>query len=191
MPRRTTTLLLSALATFSLSVVGLEAARADQVFIKATGQLQGAIGLWYNPTVELGGVSLSGYGLVEDLAWSVVSPRDAASGLPTGKRQHRPLSVRVRMSAATSLLGMALTHNENLPNVTVTWFARDPQTGEYAQSRSMLLTNANVSSFSLYSVREQGEVVTYAEFMFTYQRVGIEDFGTGVSYLDDWEAPIR
>jgi type VI secretion system secreted protein Hcp len=47
---------------------------------------------------------------IELLSWSheVVSPRDAASGLPTGKRQQKPLSVKIALSPATAeiLIGL-------------------------------------------------------------------------------------
>jgi type VI secretion system secreted protein Hcp len=33
--------------------------------------------------------------LVTDYTYSVLSPRDAATGLPTGKRQHQPMQVVV------------------------------------------------------------------------------------------------
>jgi type VI secretion system secreted protein Hcp len=47
---------------------------------------------------------------IELLGWTheVLSPRDAASGLPTGKRQHKPISVTIELSPATAetLIGL-------------------------------------------------------------------------------------
>ena len=45
-----------------------------------------------------------------------VSPRDAASGLPTGKRQHAPFKIRKRVDKATPLLAKALTNNNARPS---------------------------------------------------------------------------
>lgn len=190
MPSRTTTYL-SALATcLTLTFVGFGQARADQIFVRVEAQAQGVFSHWYNPVAELGGVSLAEYGLVEDLAWNVLSPRDAASGLPTGKRQHKPLTLRVRVADATAMLGKSLTANENLPHVTVAWFERDGATGNYLHTRSMKLTNASLSSFAIFTVRDEGELTTYAEVSFTYQSIGIEDQLSGISYSDSWESPV-
>jgi type VI secretion system secreted protein Hcp len=47
----------------------------------------------------------------------VDSPRDAASGLPTGKRQHKPIVVTKEIDKSTPLLMSALINNENLTDV--------------------------------------------------------------------------
>ncbi|MCC6621320.1 MAG: type VI secretion system tube protein Hcp [Deltaproteobacteria bacterium] len=178
----------------ALALVGLlglqDPARADQLFLKVTDQIQGQITGWYNPFDELGGVSLASHGLIEHLSWSVVSPRDAASGLPTGKRQHKPLVLGLRMSDATILLANSLFHNSNLPQLEVLVFARDPDTGVPAQRFKWLLTNANVASYATYTVREDDELVTYVDLQFTYQKIGLEDSVNGISVEDDWETPI-
>ena len=44
----------------------------------------------------------------------VVSPRDPASGLPTGKRSHKPLTITKQIDAASPLLYNACVTNENL-----------------------------------------------------------------------------
>jgi hypothetical protein len=41
----------------------------------------------------------------------VASPRDTASGLPTGKRMHKPYAVTTDVSTATPLMYDALTTN--------------------------------------------------------------------------------
>jgi type VI protein secretion system component Hcp len=45
---------------------------------------------------------------------SSVAPRDAASGLPTGKRQHKPISITKELDKSTPLLMQALCTNENV-----------------------------------------------------------------------------
>ncbi|OGJ56077.1 hypothetical protein A2706_02010 [Candidatus Peribacteria bacterium RIFCSPHIGHO2_01_FULL_51_35] len=41
---------------------------------------------------------------IESFSWGIVSPRDAASGLPTGRRQYEPLIIRKRIDKASPLL---------------------------------------------------------------------------------------
>lgn len=183
-------LLISVLALGALTTSG-DDARAEMLFVKVEGQKQGLIRLWYNPFTEIDGVSLTDYGWVDDFAWSVISPRDPASGLPTGKRMHRPVSLRLRRSDATLLLGMALTGNENLTSVRLKWFGLDPDDGSHTPIQDLWLMNANVASFSMYTISEQGQLVTYVDVTMTYQKIGIEDPVNGVSYLDDWETPVQ
>ncbi|MFO0745139.1 MAG: type VI secretion system tube protein Hcp [Myxococcota bacterium] len=166
-------------------------ARADQIFVSVKGQLQGDLAGWWNPVDNLDGVDLSQAGMVDDLAWSVTSPRDAASGLPTGRRLHHPLTLRMRMSTATLQLAMAIRNNENLSELRVRWFVPSAETGANVFTRELLLLNANVASYSTYTLNQQGTLVTYVDVAFTYQKIGIHDVSGGVSYEDDWESPIR
>jgi type VI secretion system secreted protein Hcp len=168
-----------------------ESARADIVFVTVTGQVSGEIHNWYNPYDTVGDTDVSDYGWVYDFAWNVISPRDAASGLPTGKRMHKPVSLRLRSSAATVLLANCLAHNENLTSVEVFWFATDPDTGAREPRQRLYLINANLASFSTYTVREQDELVTYVDVTMTYQKIGIEDYTVGAAFEDDWETPIN
>ena len=61
---------------------------------------------------------------IEIFGWSheVVSPRDAASGLPTGKRQHKPLTVTKAIDKSTPLLMNVLTNNENITSWALTCY---------------------------------------------------------------------
>jgi len=59
-----------------------------------------------------------------------VSPRDPASGLPTGKRQHKPISFLKEWGAATPQLFQALVTNENLKTVKFEFLQVDKTTGK-------------------------------------------------------------
>jgi len=49
----------------------------------------------------------------------VESARNASTGLATGKRQHKPLTVTKEIDKSTPLLMTALTNNENLREVVL------------------------------------------------------------------------
>lgn len=49
----------------------------------------------------------------------VISPRDPTSGLPTGKRQHRPLIITKPVDKASPLLAKAAASGTPIPNVRV------------------------------------------------------------------------
>lgn len=48
-----------------------------------------------------------------------VAPRDAASGLPTGKRQHKPVTITKQVDKSSPLLAKALADGTDLSNVTI------------------------------------------------------------------------
>src|SRR5438309_5230899 len=52
----------------------------------------------------------------------VVSPRDAASGLPTGKRQHKPMQITKELDKSTPLLFNMLVNNENIATWKLEFF---------------------------------------------------------------------
>jgi type VI secretion system secreted protein Hcp len=106
----------------------------------------------------------------------IFSPRDPASGLPTGKRQHKPLTIRKELDKSTPLLYNSLVNNENLTSVTFTFFRGG--TG----FMTVKLTNANVSDIKL--------IGGYQEVSFTYQKIEWTWVDGGITAEDDWEAPV-
>src|ERR1700742_3211164 len=53
--------------------------------------------------------------LVIAVSHEIVSPRDPASGLPTGKRMHKPFVITKELDKSSPLLYNALVNNENIP----------------------------------------------------------------------------
>ena len=75
----------------------------------------------------------------------VLTPRDAASGLPTGKRQHKPITITKDVDKSSPLLYRALAENELLrlfPNLAVRYFRDEGYLGDLDQgdrNRSVLV----------------------------------------------------
>lgn len=109
------------------------------------------------------------------ISHSVVSPRDVASGLPTGQRQHKPLVCSIRnVSKGVLSLMQALYVNENMKTATFTFGGADTST--------LTLTNANIASFDTRSDADG----LYFDITFTYQK--IEWTKDGTTAADDWRA---
>lgn len=121
-------------------------------------------------------------GIIDVVGFShdIVSPRDAASGLPTGKRQHKPFTVRIPIGAAAPLLMNALTSNENLTKVTINLY----KPGTTTVATAVTLTNANVADFSNQCNTGYADCESIA---FTYQKIEWTWVATGITALDDWE----
>jgi type VI secretion system secreted protein Hcp len=75
------------------------------------------------------------------------SPRDAASGLPTGKRQHKPIVIVREVDAASPLLWQALCTNEAFQLAELS-FARPSGGGKSSSIQKINLTNGIIRSIT-------------------------------------------
>ncbi len=118
----------------------------------------------------------------------VVSPRDAASGLPTGKRQHKPVSVIKDSNAASpKLLGFML-RSEELPKVVITSFRRE--LGGFSIYRKYRLDRAYVKSWSVSPPdppSKKSGVPEIEEVSFFYEQVTWTYTESGTKETDTWE----
>jgi len=116
--------------------------------------------------------------VMEIIAFSheVVSPRDAASGLPTGRRQHKPITITKEIDRASPLIFQALVNNENLTEVLI-GLLRDGNA-----VATVRLTNASVAGRA-----QKGNEETIS---FVYRRIEWTWLDGGIVAEDDWEAPV-
>jgi type VI secretion system secreted protein Hcp len=106
------------------------------------------------------------------------SPRDPASGLPTGKRMHTPVVFTKVVGIASPQLFSALAHNENLPSVVVT-----------VPGYTIKLINANLSEIKQYTEVVNGIATVLEDVSFTFEKIEVRDPGTGATALDNWASP--
>lgn len=110
------------------------------------------------------------------LSHEIISPRDPASGLPTGKRMHKPIVFTKQLDSTTPLLLNALVTNENLTSVLI-GLLRNGQ-----QVATIKLTNASVADYT-----DHGDTEHWA---LTYQKIEWTWVDGGITASDDWEAPV-
>ncbi|MEA2717750.1 MAG: type secretion system secreted protein Hcp [Actinomycetota bacterium] len=158
---------------------------ALNAYLTLKGQKQGDI---------KGGVTQKGREgsiLVHAVSHQIVSPRDPASGLPTGKRMHKPLVVTKELDKATPLLYRALVANENLVECTLRCWRPSPQ-GLEQQHFTIKLTNASIASieFRLPDNRspDLAKLVEDEEVAITYQKIEWTWVDGGITASDDWQA---
>jgi type VI secretion system secreted protein Hcp len=124
-----------------------------------------------------------------------VSPRDAASGLPTGKRQHEPLVIRKTLDKSTPLLENVLSHNENLTEAHFKFY-RTGLSGQEQHYFTIDLQDAGIASHNLYHPDSldagagSSTVETQEELSFTYQKITWTWVDGGITAEDDWESPV-
>jgi len=130
------------------------------------------------------------YGLLH----GIISPRDAASGLPTGKRRHGQIQISIGLDKAIPKLYNALVANENLKTWELKyWSAVHKGSGStaagtgHAHIYTVKLTNGNLCN--LESITTVNGVIMFL-IGFTYQKIEWTWVDGGVTAMDDWEAPV-
>ncbi len=126
----------------------------------------------------------------------IISPRDPASGLPTGKRMHKPLVITKELDKSTPLLYNVLCTNENLPEVILRFWAPSMSAatglGTEVQNFTIKLTNASIASIVLdmenNKLTEQMKLPVLQQISFTYQKIEWTWTDGGITASDDWEA---
>jgi type VI secretion system secreted protein Hcp len=130
--------------------------------------------------------------LVLAVQHEIVCPRDPQSGIPTGKRMHKPLTVIKELDSSSPLLYAVLCTNENIRDARLEFWTTTP-TGQEKQHYTVRLTNANISSinFKLPNIRSARlqRLTEYEEVALTYQKIEWTWNDGGISAADDWETP--
>jgi len=123
------------------------------------------------------------------------SPTDPASGLPTGKRMHKPLLITKEIDKSTPLLRAAFANNENLSDVQIQfWAPRLAATmgaGTEYQHFTVALTNARIVSVRHVMPNNKNpdlmKYAAYEEIGLAYQKISWTWTEGGITYSDDWE----
>ena len=160
--------------------------------LRLTGQKQGEI---KGSCLQKGRVDTIA---VIAVSHEIVSPRDSASGLPTGKRQHKPLVITKELDKSSPLLYNVLVNNENISEFNLEFWTPQlsAQTGVGAEKQhyTMELVNANIASIAFRMLNNKNpELTRYAEYeevAFTYQKIEWTWKDGGITAEDDWEAPM-
>ena len=136
--------------------------------------------------------------MVIAVSHEIVSPRDPASGLPTGKRMHKPFVITKELDRSSPKLYNALVNNENIPEWELEFWT--PQlkaatgTGVEFQHYTVTLTNANIASLAFRMANNKHpdlmKFAEYEEIAFTYQKIEWTWNDGGITAMDDWEAPV-
>src|SRR5262249_34546565 len=113
--------------------------------------------------------------------YSVASPRDPASGLPTGRRQHRPVVVTHELGSSSPQFFAAAVTNEALDKVVINFFKAQAN-GKEVNFYRVTLTAASISEFKQYS---PGPTVL-EDVSMTFQKIEQEDLLAKTSASDDW-----
>lgn len=169
----------------SIALVPISASAALNAYMTATGATQGAI------TGSVDQAGREGSMEVLEFSHSVSQSVDNASGLPSGKRQHRPIRIIKDIDKASPILMTVMTSNENLTEVRID-FWRPNQAGQELQFYTVELVNATITNISQISGSEDELLQKPAQetITFTYQKIIWTWQDGGITSEDDWETPV-
>jgi type VI secretion system secreted protein Hcp len=131
---------------------------------------------------------------------SIISPRDAASGLPSGKRMHKPYVITAELGQDAPLWYSILCTNENISKWELQYWTtafqadRTQSTGVEMQYFTVKLTNASVCSIDFRMANNKHPELMkfneYLEIAFVYQKIEWTWTKGGITAGDDWETPL-
>jgi len=180
--------------------------RSASIFVKIKGQKQGVFK--GDVTKDAKGIDTDSIG-VYSFEYGIDSPRDAATGLPSGKRQHHPVTIVKRAGPSTINLMTAVSTNETIADVTLS-FMKPDGSGKLTKFLTVELTNALISSYNLTSSEETegtggstersgGQIAGASasqsttearleRISFVFQKIEVTWVDGGLTYSDDWSA---
>ena len=155
-------------------------------YLTAKGQRQGDIAGNVTEKGREGTIALFA------VSYEIDTPFDPQSGHPSGKRQHKPVTIAKAIDQATPKLLRALASNETLTTAKIEFWRRAPETaGPYF---IIALTNSLVVDYALRSSAEPEargfQRLEYEEFAMTYQKIEWTWVQGGVTAQDDWSAAV-
>ena len=127
---------------------------------------------------------------VNGFVHGVSSPRDAASGLPTGKRQHKPFVFTKAVDSASALLMDALIRGSVMESVELQMWRATPGSRE-EHYYTVTLSNASVSDIrtemlnNQYPENQQHEIREHVSLC--YQRISWTHADRSTA-SDQWES---
>jgi type VI secretion system secreted protein Hcp len=126
--------------------------------------------------------------------WGIQSPRDAASGLPVGKRLHKPFTFTAEIDQSHPKILQALANNENITTMEFQFWT--PQlkaatgVGSEVQYLTYRFTNATISAVSDSMDNNKhpdlAKYAIYTRISITYQKVEVTWTEGGITFADDW-----
>jgi type VI secretion system secreted protein Hcp len=116
------------------------------------------------------------------------SPRDPASGMATGKRQHGPVTFTKEWGAASPQLFQALVSNEILKSVTFEFY-RLNSAGIEELTTQVRLSDAAVTEIHQHSPPPgTANVRQLEDISFTYRAIEIQHLPAKTIAMDEWMA---
>jgi len=174
---------LAVVLAFAGQVMGQSSSASSTLYMQLTAAKQGVI---KGEVIQKGRE-----GLHRLLAYSheIVMPRDPATGLPTGKRQHQPFRIVKLLNQGSPQLMTAMTTAEDLSSVVIDVWT-PTLAGTEIKLITYTLTNAHIVSLRPWMPNHSDtSAQAYPpaeEIAFTYQSITVTYQPGGIVSADEW-----
>jgi type VI secretion system secreted protein Hcp len=170
---------LGLLAAVMCLVLAVQARAAEMLFATIDAVKQGPI------KGDSTAMAHKGQIVVLGMSYEVVSPRDPASGMATGRVQHSPLVITKPLDSASPQLFQAAVTNELLKTVTLQ-FVRTTGTGQEEVFYTVKLTDVTISDLKTYTPGQDGASGErpLEKVSFTYGKIEVQS-SSGKVAADD------
>ncbi len=131
--------------------------------------------------------------MVIAMSHDIASPRDAASGQASGRRQHQPLVITKQLDKSSAPLHRVQTDNEGFREWELQFWT--PQlsgaagAGTEVQHFTIKLTNASIASIHMQMANNKDpelmKLETFEEVAFVYQKIEWTWTDGGITAVDD------
>lgn len=125
---------------------------------------------------------------VETFSGGIIGNYEPASGLPTGKRQHRPATIVKKLDALSPALFQAAVANRTLAALECSFFRDAPRKAKQLYYR-ITLTQPRIVDLAV-SGAGPTDNVARETVQFVYDKITLEDVLTGTVAEDYWEIPV-
>ena len=105
--------------------------------------------------------------------------RETSSGMATGKRMHKPITITKEVDASSPMLRQAQAKGDTLGDVVIEFEGASAGSAKAAQK--IVLTNAMVTGIQMVGKTEQ--------ITLDYQTIEVTAVNGNKSAMDDWESP--
>jgi type VI secretion system secreted protein Hcp len=126
--------------------------------------------------------------------YSVLSPRDVATGQASGRRTHQPIVITKPWGISSPQIFQACVTNEVLKSVLIEFWRTNPN-GEGYLYQTIRLTNSTVASIRQYAnVANPGEPaypLGLEDISFTFQKIEIFNKDGNTQAMDEWSMTAR
>ncbi|MFE8035215.1 type VI secretion system tube protein TssD [Thiohalocapsa marina] len=125
---------------------------------------------------------------VATFAGGIIGNYDPGSGLPTGKRQHRPVTITKKLDALSPLLFQAAVSNQTLTSMECSFHRVLHKRSQELYFR-ITLTQPRIVDLALNGDTSQ-EGAPQETLQFVYYKIALEDVLSGIVTEDYWESPV-
>jgi type VI secretion system secreted protein Hcp len=111
--------------------------------------------------------------------YDVLAPRDAAGGLPTGKRTHKPITIVREVDSASPLLWQAVSTGDPFVKATLS-FPRPTTNGKPTVAHTIELTNGTISKVNQYNPGGVGDGKKWEKLTLIYEGMTVDGLKDGI-----------